>query len=166
MKTHMRIRPAYLAALFVVAVALDQWVKYLVETRLELHEKVDVLPFLALFRTYNTGIAFSMLSWFGDKGLIVVTLLVAAFILVLAWRSDPAQIFARLGFTLILGGAVGNLIDRVIYGHVVDYVLFHTPVWSFAVFNLADAFITVGAGLVILEEFLIWRRGRSPSADA
>lgn len=166
MKTGMRIRPAYLAALFVVAVALDQWVKYLVETRLELHEKVDVLPFLALFRTYNTGIAFSMLSWFGDKGLIVVTLLVAAFILVLAWRSDPAQIFARLGFTLILGGAVGNLIDRVIYGHVVDYVLFHTPVWSFAVFNLADAFITVGAGLVILEEFLIWRRGRSPSADA
>lgn len=166
MKTHMRIRPATLAALFVVAVALDQWVKYLVETRLELHEKVDVLPFIALFRTYNTGIAFSMLSWFGDKGLIVVTLLVAAFILVLAWRSDPAQIFARLGFTLILGGAVGNLIDRVIYGHVVDYVLFHTPVWSFAVFNLADAFITVGAGLVILEEFLIWRRGRSPSADA
>jgi len=166
MSTGMRVRPAFLVALFAVAVALDQWVKYLVETRLELHEKVDVLPFLALFRTYNTGIAFSMLSSLGDKGLIAVTLLVAAFILVLAWRSDPAQIFARLGFTLILGGAIGNLIDRVIYGHVVDYVLFHTPVWSFAVFNLADAFITVGAGLVILEEVLIWLRGRRPSPDA
>jgi signal peptidase II len=162
----MRIGTGLLAAVFAVAVALDQWLKYLVETRLELQEKVDVLPFLALYRTYNTGIAFSMLSWFGDKGLIVVTLAVAAFILYLAWRSDPAQVFARLGFTLILGGAIGNLIDRAVYGHVVDYVLFHTPVWSFAVFNLADVFITIGAGLVILEEFLIWRRGRSAAPDA
>jgi signal peptidase II len=162
----MRIGTGLLAAVFGVAVALDQWLKYLVETRLELQEKVDVLPFLALYRTYNTGIAFSMLSWFGDKGLIVVTLAVAAFILYLAWRSDPAQVFARLGFTLILGGAIGNLIDRAVYGHVVDYVLFHTPVWSFAVFNLADVFITIGAGLVILEEFLIWRRGRSAAPDA
>jgi signal peptidase II len=162
----MRVGKGLLAAVFAIAVALDQWVKYLVETRLEVQEKVDLLPFLALYRTFNTGIAFSMLSWFGDKGLIVVTLAVAAFILFLAWRSDPAQIFARLGFTLILGGAIGNLIDRVLYGHVVDYVLFHTPVWSFAVFNLADAFITIGAGLVILEEFLIWRRGRNAAPDA
>ncbi len=162
----MTARPVYLAAVFAAAVALDQWLKYLVETGLELHEKVDVLPFLALYRTFNTGIAFSMLSWFGDKGLIVVTLAVVAFILTLAWRSDPGQIFARLGFTLILGGAIGNLIDRVIYGHVVDYVLFHTPVWSFAVFNLADAFITIGAGLVILEEFLIWLKGRRAAPDA
>lgn len=162
----MRVGKGLLASVFAIAVALDQWVKYLVETRLEVQEKVDLLPFLALYRTFNTGIAFSMLSWFGDKGLIVVTLAVAAFILFLAWRSDPAQIFARLGFTLILGGAIGNLIDRVLYGHVVDYVLFHTPVWSFAVFNLADAFITVGAGLVILEEVLIWRRGRNAAPDA
>lgn len=162
----MRVGKGLLAAVFAIAVALDQWVKYLVETRLEVQEKVDLLPFLALYRTFNTGIAFSMLSWFGDKGLIVVTLAVAAFILFLAWRSDPAQIFARLGLTLILGGAIGNLIDRVLYGHVVDYVLFHTPVWSFAVFNLADAFITIGAGLVILEEFLIWRRGRNAAPDA
>ena len=156
----------FLAAVFAAAVGLDQWVKYLVETRLEMHEIVDVLPFLALFRTFNTGIAFSMLSWFGDKGLIAVTLGVAAFILYLAWRSDPAQVYARLGFTLILGGAIGNLIDRAVYGHVVDYVLFHTPVWSFAVFNLADVFITAGAALVILEEFLIWRRSRSAAPDA
>ena len=162
----MIARQGFLAGVFATAVGLAQWLKYLVETRLELHEKVDVLPFLALFRTFNTGIAFSMLSWFGDKGLIVVTLCVAAFILYLAWRSDPAQVFARLGFTLILGGAIGNLIDRAVYGHVVDYVLFHTPVWSFAVFNLADVFITAGAALVIVEEVLIWRRGRSAAPDA
>ncbi len=63
-----------------------------------------------------------------------------------------------IGFALIVGGAVGNLIDRAVYGHVIDYILFHTPVWSFAVFNLADAFITVGAVAVLLEEFLGWRR--------
>lgn len=68
----MRVGPGVLAAVFAMAVGLDQWVKYLVETRLALHEMVDVLPFLALFRTFNTGIAFSMLSWFGDKGLIAV----------------------------------------------------------------------------------------------
>jgi signal peptidase II len=141
-----------------VAVALDQWIKYMVETRLLLHEQVDVLPFLALYRTYNTGIAFSMLSSFGDTGLIVVSLAVIAFVLYLASRSAGDQWLARVGFALIVGGAIGNLIDRAVYGHVIDYLLFHTPVWSFAVFNLADAFITVGAVAVLLEEFLGWRR--------
>ena len=72
----------------------------------------------------------------------------------------PGQVIARIGFALIIGGALGNLIDRAVYGHVIDYVLFHTPVWSFAVFNLADAFITVGAVLVVVEELLVWRKSR------
>ena len=144
--------------LVVVAVALDQWIKYLVETRLVLHEQVDVLPFLALYRTYNTGIAFSMLSSFGDTGLIVVSLAVIAFVLYLAMRSAGDQWLARIGFALIIGGAIGNLIDRAVYGHVIDYILFHTPVWSFAVFNLADAFITVGAVIVLAEELFGWGR--------
>lgn len=148
----------FYGGLVAVAVALDQWIKYLVETRLVLHEQVDVLPFLALFRTYNTGIAFSMLSSFGDTGLIVVSLAVVAFVLYLASRSTGDQWLARIGFALIVGGAIGNLIDRAVYGHVIDYILFHTPVWSFAVFNLADAFITVGAVAVLLEEFVGWRR--------
>jgi signal peptidase II len=149
-----------------LAVALDQWIKHLVETRLDLHEAVDVLPFLALYRTYNTGVAFSMLSSFGDTGLIVVSLAVIAFVLYLASRSEPGQILARIGFALIIGGAIGNLIDRAVYGHVIDYILFHTPVWSFAVFNLADAFITVGAAMVLLEEFLAWRRQRADAGPA
>jgi len=146
--------------LVAIAVALDQWIKYLVETGLLMHQQVDVLPFLALYRTYNTGIAFSMLSSFGDTGLIVMSLVVIAFVLYLALRSTDEQRLARLGFALVIGGAIGNLIDRAVYGHVIDYVLFHTPVWSFAVFNLADAFITVGAAAVILDEFLAWRRER------
>lgn len=149
------------AVILAAAVALDQWIKHLVETRLVLHEAVELLPFLALYRTYNTGIAFSMFSSFGDTGLIVLSLAVIAFVLFLAFRTPGSQVFARLGFALIIGGALGNLIDRVIYGHVIDYILFHTPVWSFAVFNLADAFITIGAGLVIIEELLNWRRDRA-----
>jgi signal peptidase II len=74
-------------------------------------------------------------------------------------------VLARAGFALIVGGALGNLIDRSVYGHVIDYILFHTPSWSFAVFNLADAFISVGAVLVILDEFVGWRRQTRPSDD-
>ena len=155
------MRLASYAGLVAVAVVLDQWIKYLVETRLALHEQVDILPFLALYRTYNTGVAFSMLSSFGDTGLIVVSLAVVAFVLYLATRSTADQWLARIGFALIVGGAIGNLIDRAVYGHVIDYILFHTPVWSFAVFNLADAFITIGAIMVLAEEFLGWRRQRA-----
>ncbi len=153
------------ALLVIVALLVDQWIKYLVETRLEFQQPVEMLPFLALYRTYNTGIAFSMLSSFGDTGLIAVAVAVVAFVLYLAVRTPPGHVLARIGFALIVGGALGNLIDRAVYGHVIDYVLFHTPVWSFAVFNLADAFITVGAGLVLLDEFAAWRRGPRPSGD-
>lgn len=157
---------AWMAALLVLAVAADQWIKNLVETRLDMHTQVDVLPFLALYRTYNTGVAFSMFSWMGDKGLIVLSLLVIAFVLYLATRTTSGQVLARTGFVLIVGGAIGNLIDRSVHGHVIDYVLFHTPAWSFAVFNLADTFITIGAGLVILEEAIGWWRQRTaPSND-
>lgn len=149
-----------LGAVALVAAILDQWLKYLVETQLPMHVPAPVLPFLALYRTHNTGIAFSMLDDLGSVGLIAVTLAVIALILFIAARTDPSQRLARFGFALVTGGALGNLVDRVWHGYVVDYVLFHLPSWSFAVFNLADAFITVGAALVVLEEFLAWRRGR------
>ncbi|QPC86207.1 signal peptidase II [Mesorhizobium sp. NBSH29] len=142
----------------VLVVAVDQWIKFLVETGLPMHEQVDVLPYLALYRTYNTGVAFSMFTWMGDKGLIILSAIVACFVAYLASRTTSAQTVARLGFALIIGGAIGNIIDRSLFGHVIDYVLFHTPGWSFAVFNLADAAITVGAGLVLLDEVLGWRR--------
>lgn len=151
---------AFHSLVVAIAIALDQWIKVLVETRLAMHQQVDVLPFIALFRTYNTGVAFSMFSSFGDTALIVVSLAVIAFVLYLASRAAPEQHLARFGFALIIGGAIGNLIDRSIHGHVIDYILFHTPVWSFAVFNLADAFITIGAILVLADEFLGWSRAK------
>lgn len=143
------------------AIVLDQVIKYLVETRMAYAEQIDILPFLALFRVHNDGIAFSMLSWLHDGGLIAITVGVIAFVLYLWWTNAPDRRLARYGFALIIGGAIGNLIDRSMHGYVVDYVLFHLPNWSFAVFNLADAFITIGAGLIILEEFLGWRRERT-----
>jgi len=158
-----RLFPA--AVIVLVATILDQWLKHMVEARLDMHVPVPVLPFLSLFRTHNTGIAFSLLDDFGSVGLIAVTLGVMGLIAFIAARTDPAQRLARLGFALIVGGALGNLIDRVWHGHVVDYILLHLPSWSFAIFNLADVFITLGAGLVVLDEFLAWRRGRRHDDD-
>jgi len=145
-------------AVIVLGIGLDQWIKMLVEQHLPLQEAVAILPFFALYRTYNTGVAFSMFDWAHGWGLVILSLVVICFVLYLAWRTTPGQILARLGFALIVSGAIGNIIDRVMLGHVVDYLLFHTPVWSFAVFNLADAFITVGAALVIADEFFGWGR--------
>ncbi|RST82420.1 signal peptidase II [Aquibium carbonis] len=150
--------PAFFAVI-VAGIGIDQWIKFLVETRMDMHELIDILPFLGLFRIHNTGIAFSMFA--GMDRLFLIGLAVAVMIFVgwLAARTNPAHGLARLGFALILSGAFSNnLIDRLVLGYVVDYVLFHTPVWSFAVFNLADAFISVGAGLVILDEVFVWRR--------
>ena len=151
---------AFYALAVLLAVVLDQAVKAVVEARLPLHEKFDIIPFLALVHSRNTGVAFSLFSGVDSLWLSLAVLAIVVFIAVLAVRTDPAQVFARLGFALIIGGAVGNLIDRFLRGYVVDYVYFHTPVWSFAIFNLADAFITIGAGLIILEEIIAWRRSR------
>lgn len=148
------------------AIAADQFVKFLVVSGMHLHQEIVLLPFLSLYRTNNTGIAFSMLPWLGDTGLIVLMLAVIAFVLRLWWGSDPRRPVLRFGFALIVGGALGNLIDRILLGHVVDYVLFHVGSWSFAVFNLADSLITVGAALVILDEaLLVWRERAAPPSS-
>jgi signal peptidase II len=150
------------------AVLFDQVVKEWVEIDMVMYQQIDLMPFFSLFRTHNTGIAFSMFSELGAPALVALTMAVVALVLYLSWRTLPHQVAARLGFALIIGGAIGNLIDRVTLGYVIDYFLFHTATWSFAVFNLADAFITIGAGLVVLQEVLDWRRDRAaakPSLD-
>ncbi len=158
----MSLRAIALYGVLTLAFALaDQLVKELVETAMPLYERIDILPFFSLLHSRNTGIAFSMFSGMSGIGLSIVMALVILFIGFLAMRTGATQFWARLGFALILGGAIGNLIDRLTLGYVTDYLFFHTPVWSFAIFNLADVFITVGAGLVILEELLDWRRGRT-----
>ena len=153
-------RPATALAVIGMIVGIDQAIKYGVERMMAYQQAIDLLPFFALYRTHNQGIAFSMLWGIGPVVLIAISLGVIAFVLWL-WRSSPAErVISHIGFALVIGGAIGNLIDRAILGFVIDYFLFHTPVWSFAVFNLADAAITIGAGLIILDELLVWRRDR------
>ncbi|MCA0452159.1 MAG: signal peptidase II [Proteobacteria bacterium] len=151
-------------AIALVCAVVDQIIKSLVVQNMALYDQIDLLPFFALYHTRNTGIAFSFLSGFSDTAMVVLTGAVMLFIGWLAVRAEHHQHLARAGFVLILGGALGNIVDRATLGYVIDYFLFHTPVWSFAVFNLADVFITVGAMFVILQEFLDWRRGR-PATD-
>ena len=155
------MRWPFLTGLSLALIVLDQIVKWLVETRLPFQEAVDFIPFISLYRTWNQGIAFSMLWGLNDLALIVITLGITGFVAWLASRTPVDKITARLGFVLIVAGAIGNLIDRTVFGHVVDYILFHTETWSFAVFNLADAYISVGAALIILQEFIDWRHDKA-----
>ncbi len=141
-------------ALIVAALVLDQVVKLLVEAYLPLQEMVPVMPFLALYRTYNLGVAFSMLADMEGWFIVGMRLVIVCFVIWMWRKTEPNRTFAHLGFALIIAGAAGNIFDRFLYGHVIDYILFHTQTWSFAVFNLADSFITIGAGCVILDEFL------------
>lgn len=147
-------RPLVAAAVILIAVILDQAIKFAVEAYLPLQEAVPLLPVLALYRTYNLGVAFSLLSGMEREFIIGMRIVIVGFVLWL-WRRTPAdRTWTHLGFALIVSGAIGNLIDGFLYGHVIDYILFHTRTWSFAVFNLADSFISIGAGLVILDEIL------------
>ena len=151
-------RPVPVIVFILAALLLDQAVKFAVEAWLPFQEAVHVAPMLALYRTYNYGVAFSMLS--GMEGWFIVTLrlFVVGFVVWL-WRQTPkARGFAHADYAFIIAGAFGNLIDRALFGYVIDYILFYTETWSFAVFNLADTFITIGAGLVILDELLLLRR--------
>lgn len=155
--------PIALALIIVGAVALDQIIKYVVVATMTLGQAIELLPFLALLHARNEGIAFSMFAGFEGWTLAILSAGVLLFVLWL-WRSTPrSRAVAQIGFALIVGGAIGNLIDRVWLGYVVDYVYFHTPVWSFAVFNLADACISVGAACVIVDEFVLewWRKRRT-----
>ena len=150
-------------AVVTAGVIADQVIKGLVERFMDYQERIELLPFFSLYRTHNTGIAFSMLSGAGPALLAAIAVAVSAFVTWLWVSSPPDRHIAHAGFALIIGGAIGNLIDRVQHGYVVDYFLFHLPQWSFAVFNLADAAITVGAGLVLLDELLAMRR--KPETD-
>jgi signal peptidase II len=146
-----------LSRVVIACVILDQAIKWLVETRLTMEELVPVLPFLGLYRTWNVGVAFSKLSNIGPLALVIMAVLIIVFVGWLWSRAGAEKRYARLGFALIVGGAIGNLLDRVFFGHVIDYILFHTPIWSFAVFNFADALISVGALFILIQEFVDWR---------
>ena len=148
-----------LIAGLVITVGLDQLIKHWVVDTLAVGEEIDLLPFLSLYHARNPGIAFSMLSSVSDWGLIALTFCIICFVIWLWKNAGPEKSLSRFGFLLVIGGAIGNLIDRIRFHYVIDYISFHIDdVFSFAIFNLADSFITVGAVLIVLDELLHWKR--------
>jgi signal peptidase II len=143
-------------------VVLDQIVKAIVRSTFELHESVVVIPsFFNLTRVHNYGAAFGLMNAAEFPFKTVVLSIVATLALgALSWYGAtlPAeQRLARLGLALIIGGAAGNLIDRLRSGYVVDFVDLYWRDWHFWAFNVADAAITVGVSLMILDLLQIGR---------
>ena len=148
-----------IAALIVV---LDQFTKVLVLGSFRYGESLTVTSYFNLVRVHNLGAAFSFLSDAGGWQRWFFTGLgtVAALVMVWLLRSHAGQRLFCSAISFILGGAIGNVIDRLLHGYVVDFLDFHWMDWHFPAFNLADCAITLGAGLLILDELLRVRRGR------
>lgn len=135
--------------------AADQVTKALVLARFAPGERLELTGFFNLVLAFNKGAAFSFLAGAGgwQTPLLVAFALVAAVVVsVLLLRSPGRAVFCA-GLALILGGAVGNVIDRLRYGHVVDFLDLHAAGWHWPAFNVADSAITVGAALLILDGF-------------
>jgi signal peptidase II len=151
--SNRRLAELWIAVLILV---LDQATKWVVRQRFELHESVELIPhFFSLTRVHNTGAAFGMLNDvdFAFKSVVLVLVAAAALagVALYAAMLPPAQWLARLGLACILGGAAGNLIDRITLGYVVDFFDFYWRGWHFWAFNVADAAITAGVALMILD---------------
>jgi len=140
----------------VVVLILDQCTKLLADAMLSMHQSVVLLPFLALRKAYNYGAAFSFLGdasgW--QRWFFIVLAMVVIGILV-AWlrRLPPGNTTARLALVLILGGAAGNVIDRLVYGYVIDFIDVFYGSWHWPTFNIADSAISVGVFLLLLDSF-------------
>ncbi|WP_455479419.1 signal peptidase II [Bartonella sp. B23] len=155
--------PFFLLGL-VLTVGIDQAVKYWVMHNMILGTAKPLLPFLSLYHTRNSGIAFSFFSSFSHWVLIVIALVVIIFLLWFWKKVEYNKSLTRFGLTLIIGGAIGNLIDRIRFHYVTDYILFHIDdIFYFAIFNLADSFITLGVIAILIEELRIWIRTKRSS---
>jgi signal peptidase II len=148
-----------LAALIVLA---DQLTKIAIEKVFNYGDVRPVTSFFNLVLTYNKGAAFSFLANAGgwqDEFLTFVGIGASLFIVYLLARHGTQKLFS-LALALILGGAIGNVIDRVAYGHVIDFLDFHWRGWHWPAFNLADSAIVCGAALLILDELLRVRKSK------
>ena len=135
-------------------VALDLWTKNIAVSSLSLGSAEEFfLPFIDLLLLYNSGIAFGVLdnnNQFQTYGLLIIGTIIVSYILYLAFKETSYK--KMLGFSIIAGGALGNIIDRAINGHVTDFLHLKINNFSFFIFNMADAFITIGAILIIYFE--------------
>ena len=149
-------------------VVLDQVTKFLAETLLTFHQPVPVLSWFNLLLTYNTGAAFSFLAdaggwqrWF----FLGLGLLISIGLIVWLRRLQPTEKWLAAALALILGGAIGNLIDRAWLGQVIDFIQLYYQRWYWPAFNIAHSAITVGAVLLVLDS--LWpNRASNPNTPA
>ena len=135
-------------------IILDQITKYFALAQLSGRPPVEILPFFNFVLVFNSGAAFGFLNDAGGwQNIFFITLasIVSVIFVIMITRLKPSELQLALAFSLVLGGAVGNLIDRFAYGYVVDFLDFYYGSWHFPAFNVADSAISVGAVLLILD---------------
>jgi len=138
---------------FVIDLGTKQWIM----SNFMLHETVAVTPFINIFYAQNFGAAFSFLA---DKGgwqrwlFALIALVIAIALLFMMYRSDYRQRMPNCAYALIIGGALGNLSDRLVHGVVIDFIDVYVNEWHWPTFNVADSAICIGAVLIVLEGFL------------
>jgi signal peptidase II len=142
--------------LAVLVVLLDRWTKHLVALRIPIYTHIQIIPgFFRLTHTENTGAAFSLFadspSHWRTAMLIGFSVVALCVVLVLLWKQTRALTLTGVALSLILGGAFGNLWDRVASGRVIDFLLVYVKQYQWPVFNLADSAIVCGATLLVLE---------------
>ena len=138
-------------------VLVDQYSKFLVVERLNLFDRIVLTSYLDLIRLHNSGAAFSLFA--SDSGwqrwpLILVSAGVGA--ILIGWlirNASRSPVMQSSAFSMIAGGAIGNLIDRLNQGYVVDFILFHIGQWNYPAFNVADSCITIGLILFLIETY-------------
>lgn len=147
-----------------VVVILDQITKHLILGRFQPGESMPITSFFNLVLAFNTGAAFSFLANAGGWQRLFFIGVALGAVVVISWllhRHHAERMFS-LGLALILGGAIGNVIDRIWLGKVIDFLLFYYREWAWPAFNVADSAITVGAALLIFDSFV---SGKRPTAQ-
>ena len=143
---------------------IDQVTKQLIVKKLGWFDVLPVMDHLNLVHMRNTGAAFSMFRTAAPVLFILLGTVVSVGILLWLRRNPRGQTLVAVGLSLIMGGALGNVVDRATRGYVVDFIDFYWGRWHFAAFNAADSAITLGAGLLLLDMFLDWRRKQAQVA--
>jgi signal peptidase II len=156
-------------ALAALVFVVDQWVKKIVDVDLamRLGQTIDLLPFFDLTRVHNYGVSMGMFTATSPEmrwGLVIVTALIALVVTVWILREKALGDIAGLG--LILGGALGNILDRVQYGYVLDYADFHIGDFRpFLIFNIADAAITIGVVIILARAVFVRDKGEEAKTE-
>ena len=148
--------------LAIIILIADQLTKVMILGYYQLGDSTFVTSFFNVVRVHNSGAAFSFLAGAGgwQRWFVTVIGVVAAVVILWMLKNHGGQKLFAFALACILGGAVGNVIDRVMYGYVVDFLDFHWAGWHFPAFNIADAAISIGAACLILDELLRVRRSR------